>query len=294
MLLLAGSFTFVTFSIGPFHPEYPKYVWPRSRNYRKRQARPCQKTTRRCRLATMRYRAGFAGCPMGPHWRDHRYSGRCFIGSLCRNTIRNSAVADHLPTHLCGQLSVTVDGEPIYIVNLITSKRRMGILPRSASGLETFSKVITVSAGRHMVQVHISAPGEGFDQARIAAADFTPDRASIMQINATRRNTMAVSLDGAPWSAPPPPVNLAQLPKALLPFCSVFRGPCFQPASVFWCRSSGGRTKTACPFPVSCHYYDAVKRWPSTGMRGSFSVYRLSPSGLGKPAGGALFPADTL
>jgi hypothetical protein len=48
-----------------------------------------------------------------------------------------------------------------------------------------------------VVQVHISAPGDGFDQARSAAADFTPDRESILQINATHRNTLAVNFDGA-------------------------------------------------------------------------------------------------
>jgi hypothetical protein len=47
------------------------------------------------------------------------------------------------------------------------------------------------------VQVRISAPGEGFDQARSATADFAPERESIVAINATRRNTLVVSLDGA-------------------------------------------------------------------------------------------------
>jgi len=71
------------------------------------------------------------------------------------------------------------------------------MLPKGGAGVETFSKVISVPAGRHVVQVHISAPGEGFDQARSATADFAPERESIVAINATRRNTLVVSLEGA-------------------------------------------------------------------------------------------------
>jgi hypothetical protein len=96
------------------------------------------------------------------------------------------------------QLSVLVDGSVVYSSNMNgASKKRLGILPKGASGPESFSKVIDVPTGKHVVQVRISAPGEGFDQARSAAADFTPDRESILQINATRRNTLAVNFEGA-------------------------------------------------------------------------------------------------
>ena len=96
-----------------------------------------------------------------------------------------------------GQLSVLVDGSEIYSNNLNgASKKRLGILPKGQSGPDSFSKVLYVPTGNHVVQVHISAPGEGFDQARSAAADFTPDRDSILQINATRRNAMAVNFEG--------------------------------------------------------------------------------------------------
>jgi len=95
------------------------------------------------------------------------------------------------------QLSVLVDGSVVYSGNLGTaSKKRLGILPKGASGPEAFSKVIDVPTGKHVVQVRISAPGEGFDQARSATADFAPERESIVAINATRRNTLVVSLDG--------------------------------------------------------------------------------------------------
>ncbi|HEX3156017.1 MAG TPA: hypothetical protein VHV32_15420 [Candidatus Angelobacter sp.] len=100
------------------------------------------------------------------------------------------------------QLSVLVDGSLVYTSNInVTPKRRLGILSKGQSGPEVFSKLIDVPTGRHVVQAHISAPDEGFDQARSAAADFASDRESILQINATRRNTLAVNFDGATTSA---------------------------------------------------------------------------------------------
>src|SRR5579871_534596 len=101
------------------------------------------------------------------------------------------------------QLSVLVDGSVVYSNNVnAASKKRLGILPKGQSGPEIFSKVIDVPTGKHVVQVRISAPNEGFDQARSAAADFTPDRESILQINATRRNALAVNFDGATTPTP--------------------------------------------------------------------------------------------
>lgn len=109
---------------------------------------------------------------------------------ICRHSFRSA------------QLSVLVDGSTVYSSNVnVASKKRLGILPKGQSGPEVFSKVIDVPSGRHVVQVHISASDEGFDQARSAAADFTPDRESILQINATHRNTLAVNFDGATTSA---------------------------------------------------------------------------------------------
>jgi hypothetical protein len=101
------------------------------------------------------------------------------------------------------QLSVLVDGSVVYSSNMnVASKKRLGILPKGQTGPEIFSKLIDVPTGKHVVQVRISAPAEGFDQARSAAADFTSDRESILQVNATRRNTLAVNFDGATTSAP--------------------------------------------------------------------------------------------
>jgi hypothetical protein len=100
------------------------------------------------------------------------------------------------------QLSVLVDGSVVYSSNLnAASRKRLGILPKGQSGPEVFSKVIDVPTGRHVVQVRLSAPDDGFDQARSAAADFTSDRESILQVNATRRSTLAVNFDGATTSA---------------------------------------------------------------------------------------------
>ncbi len=96
------------------------------------------------------------------------------------------------------QLSVLVDGSVVYSNNVnVASKKRLGILPKGQSVPEIFSKVVDVPTGKHVVQVRISAPGEEFDQVRSAAADFTSDRESILQINATRRNALTVNFEGA-------------------------------------------------------------------------------------------------
>ena len=111
------------------------------------------------------------------------------------------------------QLSVLVDGSVVYTNNVnAASKKRLGILPKGQSGPEIFSKLIDVPTGRHVVQVHISAPADGFDQARTVAADFTTDRESILQINATRRNALAVNFDGP--SAAPLATNASAAPES--------------------------------------------------------------------------------
>jgi hypothetical protein len=113
------------------------------------------------------------------------------------------------------QLSVLVDGSVVYTSNLNgASRKRLGILSKGASGPESFSKVIDVPTGKHVVQVRISAPGEGFDQARSAAADFTSDRESILQINATRRNALAVNFEGATPSSQPTAVTASSAPES--------------------------------------------------------------------------------
>jgi hypothetical protein len=110
------------------------------------------------------------------------------------------------------QLSILLDGSVVYSSNVnAASKKRLGILSKGQSGPDIFSKVIDVPTGKHVVQVRISAPGEGFDQARTVAADFTSDRESILQINATRRNALAVNFDGAS-SAPTTATASASVP----------------------------------------------------------------------------------
>ncbi|MGZ4873515.1 MAG: hypothetical protein ACXVJL_16260 [Candidatus Angelobacter sp.] len=112
------------------------------------------------------------------------------------------------------QLSVLLDGSVIYSSNVnVASKKRLGILPKGQSGPEIFSRLIDVPTGKHVVQVHISAPNEGFDQARSAAADFTPDRESILQINATRRNALTVNFDG-PSSSTAAPMTASSTPES--------------------------------------------------------------------------------
>ena len=105
---------------------------------------------------------------------------------ICRHSFRSA------------QLSVLVDGSLVYSSNVnVAARRRLAILPKGQSGPEIFSKLIDVPTGKHVVQVRISAPAEGFDQARSAAADFTSDHETILQINATHRNTLAVNFAGA-------------------------------------------------------------------------------------------------
>jgi len=96
------------------------------------------------------------------------------------------------------QISVLVDGSVAFSGPLTANtKKRGNILPKGLSAAESFSKVISVSPGKHVVQVHITAPAEGFDQARTVATDVSPEKESILTINATRRNALAVNYEGA-------------------------------------------------------------------------------------------------
>src|SRR6476659_1115824 len=52
------------------------------------------------------------------------------------------------------QLSVLVDGAQVYGGGL-NARKRLGILPKGGSGVETFSKVMSCPTGRHVVQVRI-------------------------------------------------------------------------------------------------------------------------------------------
>lgn len=97
------------------------------------------------------------------------------------------------------QLSVMVDGSPVYTSTLnAATKKRLGVIPKGGTVMESFSRVINVPPGRHAVQVHVSAPNEGFDQERSVAGYLTPDHVSVLNINAIRRNAMAVNFEGAP------------------------------------------------------------------------------------------------
>ena len=98
------------------------------------------------------------------------------------------------------QLAVLVDGEQVYSGDLVpvqaAIKKHGSILTKAASGAESFSKIIEVPAGRHMVQVRVSAPAEGFDQARSVSAYIIPEQENILAINALRRNALTVSFAG--------------------------------------------------------------------------------------------------
>jgi hypothetical protein len=126
-------------------------------------------------------------------------------------TARLQIICEH--SFRSAQLSVLLDGTVVYSSNVnVAAKKRLGILPKGQPGPEIFSKVIDVPTGKHVVQVRISAPNEGFDQARTAAADFTADRESILQINATHRNALAVNFEGV--TASPLPANASAAPES--------------------------------------------------------------------------------
>ena len=100
------------------------------------------------------------------------------------------------------QITVMVDGSSVYTGALNASqKKRLGFIPKGSLGTESFSRVIDVAPGKHVVQVHVTAPAEGYDQARSVAADLVADRESILTISAVRRNALAVNVDGASAAA---------------------------------------------------------------------------------------------
>jgi hypothetical protein len=96
------------------------------------------------------------------------------------------------------QIQVMLDGEEVFSGSLTVaqsaSKKHAAVLAKSVAA-ESFSKLINVPEGKHVVQVHITAPGEGFDQARSISADFTPEQENILSINATRRNVLTVTME---------------------------------------------------------------------------------------------------
>jgi hypothetical protein len=93
------------------------------------------------------------------------------------------------------QLSVIVDSTVIYRGTISGSgKKKFGIFDKSSSG--SFSKVVHVPAGKHVVQVHITASAEAYDQAKVAYAEFSEDSENILVINSARHNALALSLEG--------------------------------------------------------------------------------------------------
>lgn len=138
-----------------------------------------------------------------PHWT--RYAGiailLCFgITSLYLTSTTDPSRLQMICQHNfhAAQLIITVDGEEMFSGSLstsgLTAKKRSAVLPRSTPAPESFSHFMDVPEGQHVVQVHISAPAEGFDQARSITADFVSGQENILAINATRHNAMTLSL----------------------------------------------------------------------------------------------------
>ena len=99
-------------------------------------------------------------------------------------------------------LSVVVDGKIVYAGSVSgNTQKRFGLFDKSGGG--SFSKTVRVPAGKHALQIHVSAPGEGFDQAKVTFAAFTEDRENVLVINSGRRTGVGIAFQGGATAQPP-------------------------------------------------------------------------------------------
>ena len=126
-----------------------------------------------------------------------------FVGvylSLGAGSAKLRIVCQH--SFRAADLSVVVDGKIVYAGSLNgNAKKRFGLFDKSASG--SFSKTVHVPAGKHALQIHISAPAEGFDQAKVAFAAFTDERENVLVINSGRRSGLGITFQGGATAQPP-------------------------------------------------------------------------------------------
>ena len=100
------------------------------------------------------------------------------------------------------ELSVIVDSRLVYSGTLSgNSKKRFGLFDKNAGA--NFSKVVGIGAGSHAVQVHLSAPAEGFDQAKVGYADFSGDRENVLVITSARRTGLNMAFSGGALAKAP-------------------------------------------------------------------------------------------
>lgn len=84
------------------------------------------------------------------------------------------------------QLTVRVNGKLVCETTLTGgSRKRFGLLPINSVG-GTYSTVANVPAGSDVVEVHVSAAGEGFDETRALTEDFREGEQNLLTISTGR------------------------------------------------------------------------------------------------------------
>jgi hypothetical protein len=98
-------------------------------------------------------------------------------------------------------ISVVVDGTVVYSDTVGgSSKRRFGILDKTSASL---ARTVGVPTGTHAVQVHVRAPADGFDQAKVSYAEFTAASDNVLRITSMKRGGLTVAFEGGAISKAP-------------------------------------------------------------------------------------------
>lgn len=104
------------------------------------------------------------------------------------------------PSFRSASLSVVVDGTSVYSGTVSgIGKKRFGLFDKN-SGL---SKTVGVAPGTHAVQVHLSAPAEGFEQAKVSYAEFSDTKENILVISSLRRAGLNLAFSGGAIATAP-------------------------------------------------------------------------------------------
>jgi hypothetical protein len=101
---------------------------------------------------------------------------------VCQNNFRSS------------DISVVVDGSVVYSGSVGGSaKKRFGIFDKTGASV---AKIVGVPTGTHAVQVHLSAPADGFDQAKVSYASFSATSDNVLVITSTKRGGLNLAFQG--------------------------------------------------------------------------------------------------
>ena len=92
------------------------------------------------------------------------------------------------------QVSVWVDGDLACSEHVVGSeRRRFGLLPAGIGG--NFSRMVSVSAGRHTVKVRVTSD-EGYDNSGTTIGDFPQDSQVNLQVIARRSGDLGMNWQG--------------------------------------------------------------------------------------------------